>query len=247
MNENPQKTSGEAGAINVSGVCKSFSGRAVLEGINFRLTRGQGLGICGPNATGKTTLLKIAAGLMQPDEGVVEICGLDLQTETPEIKLMIGAIFHESMVYPQLTVAENLLFFARLYNIENSKGRIEKLLEETGLASCQHDAAGILSRGMTQRLAIARALVHNPVVLLADEPFTGLDSQASKYLVEILRNFKDGGGTIVMTTHNANLSIQCCEQVAVLDERKLIFSAAVSEIDTSEFAQDYLSYARKKR
>ncbi len=244
MSEKAQKPPDYAPVINLAGICKSFGSRVVLDAISLQLTGGRGLCICGANAVGKTTLLRIITATLQPSDGVAEVCGFNVQTQAQEIKPLIGAIFHQSMVYPQLTVIENLRFFARLYGVKNSKTRIEKLLEQAGLTPYRYDSAGILSRGMTQRLAIARALVHKPIILLADEPFTGLDSEASKHLVTILRNFKDEGGTVVMTTHNVNLPLQCCEQVAVLDDHKLIFNAKVSEINTAEFAQDYLSYAR---
>lgn len=232
-------------AINLAGVCKSFGSRAVLKAISFQLTAGQGLSICGANAAGKTTLLKIIAGLLQPGDGEVELCGFNIRHQAHKIKPLVGAIFHKSMLYPQLTVAENLRFFARLYGVKNTEARIEELLEQAGLTPYRYDSAGILSRGMTQRLAIARALIHRPIVLLADEPFTGLDTDASKHLVTILRSFKGEGGTIVMTTHNVNSALQCCEQVAVLDDQKLIFNAKASDINTAEFANDYLLYARQ--
>lgn len=242
-----QKPLGQTPVINLAGVCKSFGSRVVLNAISFSVTSGQGLCICGANAVGKTTLLRIISTTLKPSEGVVELCGFNVQRQAWKIKPLVGAIFHKTMVYPQLTVVENLRFFAMVYGVKNSKARIEKLLEQTGLTPYRYDSAGILSRGMMQRLAIARALVHDPVVLLADEPFTGLDADAGNHLVAILRSFKDTGGTIVMTTHNVNLPLQCCEQVAVLDDKRLIFNAKVSEINAADFTNDYLLYARQNR
>ena len=234
-------------AVDVAGVSKSFGSQIVLEDISFHLAGGQGLCICGPNASGKTTLLRIMAGLLQPDAGAVQICGFDVKSQARQAKVLLGAIFHKSMVYPQLTVIENLRFFARLYGVRDGTARIQELLEQTALMPYRYDRAGILSRGMMQRLAIARALVHKPIVLLADEPFTGLDADASDHLVTILNNFKDEGGAIVMTTHDVNLSLQCCQHVAVLDAQKLVFNTKTSEIDTAAFANDYLSYVRANR
>jgi len=231
--------------VDVAGIHKSFGSQVVLEDISFHLTGGQGLCICGPNAAGKTTLLRIMAGLLQPGTGVVQICGFNVRAQPQQARTMLGAIFHKSMVYPQLTVIENLRFFALVYGVRDSTARIQELLEQTALMPYRYDRAGVLSRGMMQRLAIARALVHKPFVLLADEPFTGLDADASKRLVTILNNFESEGGTIVMTTHDVNLSLQCCGHVAVLDKRKLIFNAKISEIDTAAFAKDYLLYARE--
>ena len=235
----------EPPAVDVSGVCKSFGSQVVLEDISFHLKAGQGLCICGANAAGKTTLLRIMAGLLQPGAGAVQICGFDVKTQARQARAKFGVIFHKSMVYPQLTVIENLRFFALVYGVRDAKDHIEKLLEQTALMHYRYDRAGVLSRGMMQRLAIARALVHRPTVLLADEPFTGLDADASDHLVTILNNFKNEGGAIVMTTHDVNLSLQCCQHVAVLDRRKLIFNAKVCEINADAFASDYLLYARE--
>jgi heme exporter protein A len=246
MDEKLQKSS-EPLAVDVAGVCKSFGSQVVLEDISFHLTSGQGLCICGANAAGKTTLLRIMAGLLQPGAGAVQICGFDVKTQARQARARFGVIFHKSMVYPQLTVIENLRFFALIYGVRDAKDHIEKLLEQTALMHYRYDRAGVLSRGMMQRLAIARALVHKPIVLLADEPFTGLDADASDHLVTILNNFKDEGGAIVMTTHDVNLSLQCCQHVAVLDAQRLVFNTKTSEIDTAAFANDYLSYVRANR
>lgn len=232
-------------AVDVAGVSKSFGSQLVLKDISFHLTGGQGLCICGPNAAGKTTLLHIMAGLLQPDAGAVQICGFDVKSQAQQARATLGAIFHKSMVYPHLTVIENLRFFASLYGVRDTAARIQELLEQAALMPYRYDRAGVLSHGMMQRLAIARALVHRPNVLLADEPFSGLDADASGHLVNMLNRFKSEGGAIVMTTHNVDLSLQCCEQVAVLDKRRMIFNAKISEIDTTAFARDYLLYARE--
>ena len=245
MRQKSKKHSEPGPAVSLAGVCKSFGSREVLDSVSFSAAGGEGFCICGANAAGKTTLLKIIAGLLLPGAGKVQICGFDLQEKAPQAKPLLGAVFHKSMVYPQLTVSENLRFFGRLYGVKNGNVRIEELLQQTGLMPCRYDRAGILSRGITQRLAIARAMVHDPAVLLADEPFTGLDCDAAESLVAILEDFKKGGGTIVMATHNVNFALNCCKQVAVLDDRKLIFSAKVSGINTAEFAKDYLLYAKE--
>jgi len=245
MDEKSQNSLSKKPVVSLEGVYKSFANQVILQDISFQLTAGQSLCICGPNAAGKTTLLRIIGGLLIATEGKVEICGFNVKTQPQKTRAMIGAIFHKSMVYPQLTVIENLQFFARLYGLKDNKLHIQKLMEQTQLMPYRYDKVAILSRGMLQRLAITRALVHNPSVLLADEPFAGLDAHATKHLVTILRSFKNRSRTVVMTTHNANFALQCCEQVAVLDNKKLIFNKKVSEINITKFAQDYLWYARE--
>jgi len=239
------KTTEEMAAVRFSGVCKSFGNRGVLEDVSFCAAGGEGLGIFGANAAGKTTLIKTASSLLAADEGKVEIEGVNVRGGGDQIKSLIGVIFDKPMVYPQLTVTENLEFFARLYGVRGIKERIAELLELTQLGAYRYDKSSILSRGMTQRLAIARALVHRPRILLADEPFTGLDEKASEHLIEVIANFKAEGGAVLMATHDVGAAIRCCERVAVLDNKRLVFSGKVSEIDAGEFARDYLSYARR--
>ena len=135
---------------------------------------------------------------------------------------------------------------ARVCGCETTYPSLAELLKDVGLYSYRYDAASILSRGLLQRLAIARALVHKPPVLLADEPFTGLDAEASKYLIKVFAEFTAGGGTIMMTTHDTYTGLQCCDRAVVLDKRELIFDAPTSQIDTAEFAKDYLSYSRSR-
>ena len=150
------------------------------------------------------------------------------------------------MLYPDLSLSENLLFFARLYSVKDSRKRVKELLEELGLASYRYDRAGILSRGMLQRLAIARAVIHRPAVLLADEPFTGLDTEACRHLISVLDKFRADGGTLIMTSHDTNLGLRCCDRVMVLDKAQIIFEAMTSQIDTDLFVKDYLAYARDR-
>ena len=150
------------------------------------------------------------------------------------------------MVYSDLTVSENLLFFAALYGVQDRQRRVDELLEDVGLSAYRYDRAGILSRGLLQRLSIARAMVHNPSILLADEPFTGLDTQACQYLVAVFDRFTDNGGTIIMTSHDIGMALRNCGRVMVLDKGRIIFDQAKAALDIASFSQDYLSYARNK-
>jgi heme exporter protein A len=230
--------------INVKSVSKAFDTRNVLRNITIDIGISQAVLICGINGAGKTTLLRIIAGLLQPDHGSVEICGCNIRKDPEKAKSQFGMISHKSMVYPELTVLENLSFFARLYGVKDSDTYITELLEDVGLSPYKYDTASILSRGLLQRLAIARALIHRPVLLLADEPFTGLDAEACQHLIAVINDFTNKGGTIVMTTHDIDIGLQCCNRVVVLDKSNLIFDAATGDIDTVSFSKDYISYAR---
>jgi heme exporter protein A len=244
MSEKMQKRTADNTAIEVSSVSKAFIARPVLNKINLQIKSGQSVCMLGVNGAGKTTLLRIIAGLLHPDNGHVHLCGHDINTE--EAKLQLGVISHKSMIYPDLTVFENLSFFAVLYDVRNCHRRIEQLLDDVGLSSYRYDKAGILSHGLIQRLAIARALIHSPSILLADESFTGLDDQTCHHLLEILNNFTANGGTILLATHDTDFGLRCCKRVIVLDKSQLIFDAEISGVDAAAFAQDYLSYARNK-
>jgi heme exporter protein A len=232
--------------INIKSVSKAFDTRNVLRDIAIDIDTEQAVLICGINGAGKTTLLRIIAGLLQPDQGSVELCGYNIRKDPEKAKSQFGMISHKSMVYPELTVLENLSFFATLYGVKDSDTYITKLLQDVGLLSYRYDTASILSRGLLQRLAIARALVHQPALLLADEPFTGLDAKACHHLITVLNEFTKNGGTIVMTTHDIDIGLKCCNRVVVLDKSNLIFDAKTSDIDKERFLKDYISYARSE-
>jgi heme exporter protein A len=232
--------------ISVKSVSKAFDTRDVLKDINIEIKTAQTVLICGINGAGKSTLLRIIAGLLQPDKGSIELSGYNIRKDPEKAKSKSGMISHKSMVYPELTVLENLSFFATLYGVKDSDAYITELLKNVGLSSYRYDKAGILSRGLLQRLAIARALVHQPTLLLADEPFTGLDSEATSLLINVLDEFKNNSGTIVMTTHDTDIGLKCCNRVLVLNNSNVIFDALTSDIDTEDFSKDYLSYAGRK-
>jgi heme exporter protein A len=234
-----------AARVAIENLSMAFETRRVLDKINLNIPPAQALCLCGINGAGKSTLLRIIAGLLHPTDGTVNVDGLSVKKHPEATKAAIGVISHQSMLYPDLTVAENLLFTARLYGVPKRKERVQALLEDVKLAPYRHDRTAILSRGMLQRLAIARAIVHQPKILLADEPFTGLDLTSGRHLVNILQNFTKAGGSVIMTTHEINFGLECCQRLVVLDKGRLIFDADRDKIDRQRFAHDYLTYARE--
>jgi len=246
MTKATKKNISETNVIAVSELSKAFGLKAVLKNISLDVPAAQNLCICGVNGAGKSTFLRIIAGIPRPDRGCIKISGFDTNKYPEKTRPMLGLISHRSMLYPDLTVYENLLFFARLYGLKNQHARIIELLEDLGLLSYRYDRTGVLSRGMLQRLAIARALLHKPTVLLADEPFTGLDTQAVSSLKDVLQNFHTNGGTLLMATHQPGIALDCCQRVIVLDEGTFIFDSKVSDLDHEAFRRDYLEYARIK-
>ena len=182
-------------------------------------------------------------GLLQPDAGTVYISGKNLKLESEQIRVKLGIIMHQSMVYADLTVLENLEFFARLYGITRPNECIADVLEQVGLTAFRYDKAADLSRGMLQRLSIARAMVHQPKVIFADEPFTGLDMTSANYLMSMLKDFRERGGTIILTSHDVFQGLQCADRVIVIDQGRFVFDAGIEQIDRNRFADNYLQYA----
>jgi len=244
MNKEPNTDVPEKKVIDVSGLSKSFGSRTVLKDINLDVTAAQNICICGANGAGKSTFVRLIAGIAKADIGCIKIYGLDTNKYPEKTRPVLGFISHQSMLYPDLTIYENLLFFARLYGLNNPHDRIVELLEDLGLVSYRYDRTNVLSRGMLQRLSIARAIIHEPSVLLADEPFTGLDTHAVSHLKEVLQNFHNTGGTLLMTTHQPHITLDCCHRVIVLDKGTFIFDSTVSNLDPDAFRRDYLEYAR---
>jgi len=240
-------TENSAGAaLSISSVSKTFTSRCVLKSVTLQVQRGQGVCLCGVNGTGKSTLLRIVAGLLRPDGGSVVVNGRQRADHPEQYKRQLGMISHASMIYAELTVSENLAFAADLQGVPDRLGRVEEAMADMGLGPFRHDRAGTLSRGWLQRLAIARALLHKPAVLLADEPFTGLDVEAAGRLVGIFDNFVQNGGSVLMTTHDLRLGLRCCSRVVVLDRGAIILDAVTDRIDVERFSEDYLSYARSQ-
>ncbi len=239
-------TDTDAPIIAVESVRKAFASRPVLEQVTFSIRRAEAVCLCGVNGAGKSTLMRIMAGLLRADGGRVLVGGHDVSRDPDAVRPLVGVISHKSMVYADLTVLENLLFFARLYGAADADARVAQLLEQVRLSAFRYDRAAVLSRGLLQRLSVARALVHGPAILLADEPFTGLDSEACTQLVETLTAFTASGGALVMTTHDVGMGLRCCTRVLVLDGRRILFDQPTAGLDAAALAQDYLSYARAR-
>lgn len=230
-------------AVQLNSISRAFDARKVLKGIDLTVPAGQSILVCGVNGAGKSTLLNIIAGLITPDDGTVNICGSNIAKHPQKTKPAIGFISHKPMLYNELTVTENLLFFADLYGIDKPSEHINQLLDNLGLSQYRYDPVGILSRGCIQRLTIARAILHKPQILLADEPFTGLDTQANSHFISIMKDFIASGRTVIMTTHDTSLGLSCCSRVVILDKCSIIFDAATADIDADAFGRDYLAYA----
>ncbi|MEQ8765902.1 MAG: heme ABC exporter ATP-binding protein CcmA [Planctomycetota bacterium] len=208
-------------AIAVSGVRRYFGAYEVLAGIDLEVRNGEFVTLLGRNGAGKTTLLNIIGGLLKPNEGEVFVAGLDAKSQGAKIRPRLGWLSHQPGFYGDLTAHENLAFFARLYDLKDWRAAVERGLEQVGLADRRSDRVRTFSRGMLQRLAIARILVHEPSILLLDEPHTGLDLPAIELLNTLLEQFR-GDRTILMTTHDLGLGSSLADRVIVLAEGRIV-------------------------
>jgi heme ABC exporter ATP-binding subunit CcmA len=187
--------------LEIRGVSKSFGLKFVLRKIDVQVYAGERVVLLGANGTGKTTLLRILAGLTRATAGTITLAGLDLTLQTREVRRKIGFVAHQPYLYEELTALENLLFFARMYDVEQPQARALALLERVGLSKKARERVSAFSRGQTQRLALARALLHMPSLLLLDEPETGLDQNGRALLTALLAEHRTQGGTVLFTTH----------------------------------------------
>jgi heme exporter protein A len=234
-------------AIEADGIEFSFGASRVLRGVTLRVERGAALAVFGPNGAGKTTLLKILAGLLKPDVGKVRVEGVEPRQDPVGFRRLIGVISHQPYVYPQLTGRENLEFYGRLYGLDDPKSEARRMLEEMGLTEVADRAASAYSRGMLQRLAIGRALLHSPQVLLLDEPFTGLDYQAREMLEALLGTLRDGRRTVLMTSHDIDTGLALADRAAVLARGSIVLERSTAGLDRAEFVAGYRAAAAAGR
>lgn len=225
--------------IEVRNLTKSFGPRAALAGVDLRIEPGEFVTLVGPNGAGKTTLLRVLATLTRPTSGTVRIAGLDPVRRGAEIRRQIGFLSHRTLLYEDLTAEQNLHFYARMYDLGEGSTRIAHLLERVGLAARRHDLVRTFSRGMQQRLAVARAVLHQPQVLLLDEPYTGLDPNAAQVLTDLLAELAGEGCTVLLTTHNLGRGLAVGHRVVVLARGHLVYDERREAITPTTFPETY--------
>ncbi len=233
--------------IHVKGLIKHYGLNAVLRGIDLHVKPGEFVTLVGSNGAGKTTLLRIVATLLQPTSGHVKIGGWQLPQHASRVRQHIGLVSHQTLLYGDLTAAENLTFFARLYHLDNLQERVVQALKTVGLIARQRDAVSTFSRGMVQRLTIARATLHEPDVLLLDEPYTGLDQDAARLLDDLLRREVENGRTILMITHDLTHGLNICDRVAILNRGKIVAEIDSAQTGPAEFLELYTEHTRRKK
>jgi len=228
-----------APAIRVSSLYKGFGGPSVLRGLDLEVAWGTTLVIFGANGSGKTTLLRLLATLSKPDRGSVRIAGLETRRSAASIRSLIGVVAHHPMLYRNMSCEENLLFFGRMYGLEDVDERVQKGLGQVGLEGRRNQRVRTLSHGMQKRLAMARAVLHDPPILLMDEPESGLDQGALEGM-ESLREMESGRRrTIIAATHNVEWGLSWGERVAVLRSGGIAYEASRDGLNESEFRRTY--------
>ena len=226
--------------VEAKGIVKSFGRREVLKGVDLVVREGEFVIVMGPNGAGKTTLLRIIATIVRPDKGQLKVCGFPIPDKAPEARAKIGFLTHSPLLYDELTARENLLFYASLLSVRSPEKRIAELLQLVGLEDRAEERVRTFSRGMLQRLAIARAILHSPPLLLLDEPFTGLDQKAAEVLTALLKRLPQEGHAVIMTTHQLDETLTLAHRILVLNMGKFVAEIPREELRLDAFRKQYV-------
>ena len=215
--------------IEVRALVKRYHLQPVLDQLSLTINEGDFCILVGDNGAGKTTLLRILAGLVRPSQGEVTLSGLP-NPSSPQLRRMIGFVGHQTMLYQDLTALENLHHYARLYHIEHLGKAVSQAIRALNLALVQDQPVRTLSRGMQQRLSLARAMLHNPSILLLDEPYTGLDQEAATFFDVLLQNLHQQGRTILLSAHRPQRLLQMASHVAWLRDGKIYKHVPIKDL-----------------
>ena len=230
-----------ASAIRIEGLHKDFGDYPVLRDLEFSGGWGRLVVVFGANGSGKTTLLRLLSTQYRPDRGEIWVAGIPRSRDPVAIRRVIGVVAHQPMLYQDMTCQENLLFFGRMYRIPEPQQRIEEVLGQLGIQSLRHRRTGTLSHGMQKRIAIARALLHDPPILLMDEPESGLDQDSLERVRTMLVDRVRQGRTVLMTTHNVDVGMALADEVAVLSDGAISYQGDRDVLDESRFRFTHLS------
>jgi len=234
-------------AIKISGLSKHFGPETALDGVDISLQPGEFLTVFGPNGSGKTTMMRIIASLSRPSTGSVELFGEDIRRAPAHARQRIGFVTHRSLLYSSLSGFQNVHFFARMFGVDNAADRTHEILSVMGLEHRMDDEVFTYSRGLEQRCAIARALVHRPDVLLLDEPFSGLDPDATARLQNLLAEPEGLSRTVILTSHDLTHGVTHADRVAILTRGRLAFTAPAEQIAAGTMPEIYREHTKGNR
>jgi heme exporter protein A len=233
--------------IKVTGLVKNYGLNPVLRGVRFQVEAGEFVTLVGANGAGKSTLIRILATLAKPSSGEVQVGGWRLPQQANRVRRHIGLVSHQSLVYGDMTARENLAFFAKIYGLAVSEALLADSLKLVGLHRRADEPVRTFSRGMAQRLAIARATIHQPDILLLDEPYTGLDQDASHTLTQLLTDQHQSGKTIFMITHDLARGLDLCDRVLILNRGKIEQEIDRKQTTLPELMVQYQEVVRGKK
>lgn len=226
-------------SLEVRGLKKSFGFKPVLRGVTLDVSAGERVALLGANGAGKTTLLRILAVLGRPTAGTVCLNGLDSERNAQQVRRLVGFVAHSPYLYDELTARENLLFFGKMYTVQDASERIRQLLRRVGLEKRANERVHTLSRGQVQRLSLARALLHSPQLLLLDEPDTGLDAEGNELLAELLSEHIREGGAVLFTTHQLERALTMSDTILILDGGRIVSRRATTGLALDTVRQHY--------
>jgi len=224
--------------VETKALSRSFGRKEALSEGSFALRAGECLALFGPNGAGKTTLLRTLAGLLRPTRGEARIEG-NLLPGGPEVRARTGVISHHSLLYDALTAIENVTFTARLYGVSGAQAAAARTLEAMGMGARLNSRVRSLSRGMQQRVSIARAIVHSPSLILADEPYSGLDDEGARALTTLLADLRTGGAAMIIVTHNISEGLALATHASVMSAGRIVSSLSRDSIDEADFPAHY--------
>ena len=224
-------------SVDIKGLNKTFDGYSALKDVSLQIRYGESIAIFGPNGAGKTTLIKILATIMSPSSGTILIDGLNIRESAEEARRKIGVVSHNTYLYGNLSAYENLDYYRRLYDVPAT--RIKEVALMVGMQSRLHSHINTLSRGMQQRFSIARALLHNPSIILLDEPETGLDQQALSFLWNELKGSGQEKRTIVIASHNLERGLEVADRVIIISRGKVVYQNAAQNLTLGELKEIY--------
>jgi heme exporter protein A len=236
----------EQAALESQGIEKKFGYSVAVRDVTLRIERGEFVALFGRNGAGKTTFLKVAATLMRPTRGQLVVEGFDVAKEPEEARRRIGFLSHNTFVYRDLSPLDNLKFFCRLYGVDDSEQRILDLLERVQLRRLAEQSVRSFSRGLHQRVGIARVLLHNPSLLLLDEPYTGLDAQAAETLNGILDELAASGKTVLLTTHDLDQGLRAATRAIIMERGTVVYSAGAADPAVRKAYADHIRFGDRR-
>lgn len=232
-------------AIEVHGLSRYFGDIKAVDRVSYTVESGEVFGVLGPNGSGKTTMVRLINGVLAPTEGEVRVFGLDPITRGPDVRRQTGVLTETPSLYERLTARDNLRLFGTLYDVPEAQlpARVDAALELFGLTERADDKVGGYSKGMKQRLALARALIHEPQILFLDEPTAGLDPEASQQVTTLIERLSHQGGRIVfLATHNLDEAQRLCDRVAVINKGRLLAVGTPAELARDLWSARWLDF-----